>query len=128
MLNTPAKNLTHTTRQGTTPKSFQNTSLSCGMPLPEASRQKEFNKYPTSKDVEAMTAKLPARKTLLLCHLQMGQHSEHDVAYDDYFARSALPDRHRAERTVATSFIDMFGCLSAITRLPLPGEERSIRS
>ena len=36
MLNTPATNFTHTTRQGTNPKSFQKASLSWGIPLPEA--------------------------------------------------------------------------------------------
>ena len=37
MLSTPATNFTHTTLQGTTPKSFQNASLSWGIPLPDAS-------------------------------------------------------------------------------------------
>jgi hypothetical protein len=65
MLNTPAINLTHVIRQGTVPKSFQNLSLSCGMPLPDASGQKEFNRNPTANEVTTIIANVPARNTPL---------------------------------------------------------------
>ena len=50
MLRTPAANFTQATRQGTVPNSFQNASLSWGMPLPAASRQKELSSQPTSSE------------------------------------------------------------------------------
>ena len=65
MLTTPAMNFTQATRTGTRPKSFQKASLSCGMPLPAASRQNELNSQPTSNDETVMTTKLPTRKVVM---------------------------------------------------------------
>ena len=65
MLRMPAANLTQATRQGTVPNSFQNASLSWGMPLPAASRQKELSSQPTSNEEVTMTAKLPMRKVVI---------------------------------------------------------------
>ena len=62
MLRMPATNFTQATRHGTKPKSFQNASLSCGMPLPAASRQNEFSSQPISKEEMTMIARLPIRK------------------------------------------------------------------
>ena len=64
MLRMPAVNFTQATRQGTVPNSFQNASLSCGMPLPAASGQNEFSSQPTSNDELTITAKLPIRKVV----------------------------------------------------------------
>ena len=47
------------------PNSFQNASLSWGMPLPAASRQKELSSQPTSNEEVTMTAKLPIRKVVI---------------------------------------------------------------
>lgn len=57
-------NFTYATRHGTKPKSFQKASLSCGMPLPTASTQNEFNSQPTNNDETVMTTKLPMRKVV----------------------------------------------------------------
>ena len=65
MLRMPATNFTQATRQGTVPNSFQNASLSWGMPLPAASRQKEFSSQPTSNEEQTMTAKLPIRNVVI---------------------------------------------------------------
>ena len=65
MLSMPATNFTQATRHGTVPKSFQNASLSWGMPLPAASRQNEFSSQPTSNEEATMTAKLPTRKVVV---------------------------------------------------------------
>ena len=67
MLTMPATNFTQATRHGTVPKSFQKASLSCGMPLPAASRQKEFNSQPISRDETTMIARLPMRKVDVDC-------------------------------------------------------------
>jgi hypothetical protein len=58
----PATNFTQATRHGTVPKSFQKASLSCGMLLPTASRQNEFNSQPISSDETTTIARLPMRK------------------------------------------------------------------
>jgi len=39
MLKAPARNFTHTARQGTRPNSFQKASLSCGIPLPAGMKE-----------------------------------------------------------------------------------------
>ena len=67
MLTIPATNFTQATRHGTVPKSFQKASLSCGMPLPAASRQKEFNNQPISRDETTIIARLPMRKVDVDC-------------------------------------------------------------
>jgi len=64
MLTMPATNFTQTTFQGTNPKSFQNAALSCGMPLPAASGQKELSSQPTMSEVERITPRLPSRNVV----------------------------------------------------------------
>ena len=64
MLTTPAMNFTQTTFHGTKPKSFQNAALSCGMPLPAASGQKELRSQPTVREAAVITRKLPMRNVV----------------------------------------------------------------
>ncbi len=59
MLTTPATNFTHATRHGTVPKSFQNASFNCGIPLPAAAGQKAVSNTPTASDETSIIARLP---------------------------------------------------------------------
>jgi len=66
MLTIPATNFTQATRHGTVPKSFQKASLSCGMPLPAASRQKSSTTS-HQQDETTIIARLPMRKVDVDC-------------------------------------------------------------
>ena len=57
-------NFTHSTRNGTKPKFFQNAAFNWGIPLPAASVQKELSSHPETSEVPRINPRLVHRKVV----------------------------------------------------------------